>query len=128
MNENDKSFMRTSGIIMGITFLIIPIIGALWSLFTFKRNEKVLLGAWEKGEKKENLKMATSALMATYHAAWTEIGLMVFAAITIVFFFLLNAWSKTSAFGNFLWVAITVGLALQIWAGANGFILANNTK
>jgi len=66
--------------------------------------------------------------LATYHAAWAEIGLLVFVLIAIVFFILLNAWGKISSVGNFLWIAVTVGLALQIWAGSNGFILANNAN
>lgn len=124
-----KNNMKNDGLIMGFTFLLVPIIGMLYSWFTFKKNEKALLSAFEREDVKQiktTLTEASQALLATWHAAW--IGLAVLVAGLAVFlgvylgYLVLESTHLTITL--FLFFFIVVAVSYQIWAGVNGFILA----
>ncbi len=128
MNNENARFLRLSGLMMGFGYLLVPIVGLFWSLFTFRRNEAALLAAWENPpkDKMPRLRSLTMALVATWHAAFAQIALLVTIGIFLAFFFLLGKAVFQFSYSLFWFVFIVVGTVIQVWAAINGFILAAN--
>lgn len=129
MDKTEASQIKTSGIILGITFLFIPIVALIYSLATFKKNEKILLAKWDNvsSENKEKLKTMSSALLATWHAAFAQLGLSLMIAAFLSYMYGFDALNKTASINIFMFFFIAAAVIVQIWAGANGFILSRNT-
>ncbi|HOO96976.1 MAG TPA: hypothetical protein PKV16_04625 [Caldisericia bacterium] len=120
-----KNDMKKDGLIMGFTFLLVPVVGMFYSWFTFKKNEKALLTTFEREDIKQiksTLTEASQALLATWHAAW--VGLAVAVAGLAVFLGIQVTEETYLSMTLFLFFFIVVAVAYQIWAGVNGFILA----
>ena len=129
MDKTEVSQIKTSGIVLGITFLFIPIVALIYSFATFKKNERILIAQWDKvsSENKEKLRAMSSALLATWHATFAQLGISLMLTAFLGYMYGFDALNKTASINTFMFFFIVAAVIVQVWAGVNGFILSRST-